>query len=212
MPNLSRGIMLEGVSCAGKTSTMYAIKRLFASDLSLERNIVMLGEHYTQVLNSINGELKNHDQREHLEMLFCRVRMVEQLYEWACSLGDFRRTSRGLFTVFERGLVNHVAHYQDFCSPEIIELGERFAKLEIEAILLVVSDELMERRIKLREEEMKVPNTESHRRELTEQFKKQQDNLLTAIKKVNMPSRIICTDSMDWDGYAKAIVAGTNTK
>lgn len=62
-------------------------------------------------------------------MLFSRVSMLEQLYDWACLLGDFRRTSRGLYTVFERGLINHIAYYQDFASPEIIELGERFAKL-----------------------------------------------------------------------------------
>lgn len=57
MNNLSRGIILEGISCAGKTSTMYAIKKLFANDLNLERNIFMLGEHYTQILNKVNGEL-----------------------------------------------------------------------------------------------------------------------------------------------------------
>lgn len=54
--------MLEGISCAGKTSVMYALKRLFAADLTLERNIVMLGEHYTQVLNSIGGEFRYHDR------------------------------------------------------------------------------------------------------------------------------------------------------
>ena len=76
MPNLSRGIMLEGISCAGKTSVMYALKRLFAADLTLERNIVMLGEHYTQVLNSIGGEFRYHDRQEHTDMLFGRVGMI----------------------------------------------------------------------------------------------------------------------------------------
>ena len=111
MPNLSRGIMLEGISCAGKTSVMYALKRLFAADLTLERNIVMLGEHYTQVLNSIGGEFRYHDRQEHTDMLFGRVGMIEQLYEWACCLGEYRRASRGLYTVFERGLVNHVGFF-----------------------------------------------------------------------------------------------------
>lgn len=209
MPNLSRGIMLEGVSCAGKTSTMYAIKRLFAFDLSLERNIVMLGEHYTQVLNSINGELKHHEKKEHTDMLFSRVTMIEQLYGWACSLGDFRRTSRGLYTVFERGLINHIAYYQDFTSPEIIELIERFSQLEIEAILLVISDDQMEKRMLLREEQLKAPNTESHRKQLVDQFIEQQNNMLSAIKRAEMPSRVICTDSMDWDEYAINIVHRT---
>ena len=77
MIDLSKGIMLEGISCSGKTSTMYAIKRLFANDLSLERNIVMLGEHYTQVLNSINGGLIHHKHNEHTEMLFKNLQFLQ---------------------------------------------------------------------------------------------------------------------------------------
>lgn len=117
MPNLSRGIMLEGISCAGKTSVMYALKRLFAADLTLERNIVMLGEHYTQVLNSIGGEFQvSRPAGAHGHALWA-VGMIEQLYEWAYCLGEYRRASRGLYTVFERGLVNHVGFFQDYADP-----------------------------------------------------------------------------------------------
>ena len=71
-------------------------EKTFAADLTLERNIVMLGEHYTQVLNSIGGEFRYHDRQEHTDMLFGRVGMIEQLYEWAYCLGEYRRASRGL--------------------------------------------------------------------------------------------------------------------
>ena len=208
MPNLSRGIMLEGISCAGKTSVMYALKRLFAADLTLERNIVMLGEHYTQVLNSIGGEFRYHDRQEHTDMLFGRVGMIEQLYEWACCLGEYRRASRGLYTVFERGLVNHVGFFQDYADPDILELIERLANLGIDAILLVVPDHLIEERLWLREKQMNRTEPDAHRAELAEKYKKQQDDMLFAVKKMRLPSRIICSGSMDWDAYAKTIVYG----
>ena len=202
--------MLEGISCAGKTSTMYAIKRLFATDLNLERNIIMLGEHYTQVLNSINGELKNHEHIEHTEMLFKRVEMIEQLYEWACHLGDFRRSSRGLYTVLERGLINHTAYYEDYDTKQIKELVRRFKALEVEAIVLIISDEHLEKRIRQRDELMKISNTSSFYREQAEKAKKYQDNMLSATNKTNLPFRIICTDAMDWDEYARVIVNSSN--
>jgi len=205
MSNLSRGVMLEGISCAGKTSTMYALKRFFATDTELERNVIMLGEHYTQVLNSIQGEYKNHEHAQHTEMLFRRVEMIEQLHGWACSLGDFRRTSRGLFTVFERGLINHTSHYEDYDSPQTRELARRFAQLGIEAILLIISDELFEKRIRQRDGQMNASHGDAYYREQAEKAKKHQDHMLRAAQKTDMPCRIICTDAMDWDEYARMI-------
>jgi thymidylate kinase len=211
MPKLSRGIMLEGISCAGKTSTMYALKKLFANDLNLERNIIMLGEHYTQVLNSINGKYVNHEYAEHTEMLFKRVEMLEQLYEWACYLGDFRRASRGLYSVFERGLINHIACYKDFDSPEIKELAKRFTSLGIEAILLIISDEFLEKKIRHRAEQSKTSNTDSYYKEQSKKAKEHQENMLSAIHRTDLPFRIICTDSMNWDEYARKIVYNDNS-
>ena len=206
MPNLSRGVMLEGVSCAGKTSTMYAIKRLFASDVNLERNIVMLGEHYTQPLNSINGELKIHEQNEHIEMFLQRACMIEQLFQWACSLGDFRRASRGLYTVFERGLINHVACYGDYDDPRIIELGDRFKALGFEEIALIISDDNIDNRYRLRAEQMHVDYSGSEYQSQAEQAKSMQSGMLEAMTKTSIPFRIVCTDTMNWDEYASVIV------
>ena len=206
MIELSRGIMLEGVSCAGKTSTMYEIKKLFATNANLERNIVMLGEHYTQVLNSINGELRHHSHDEHIEMLLERVSMIEGLHKWANKLGSYNRRSRGLYTVFERGLLNHLAYYEDYNNPAIIEIGERFAILDIEAIVLVISDAKFVERSKLRCEQMKESKSERYHTEYAEQAKRQQESLLMAAYKSNLAYRIICTDLMKWEEYAKEIV------
>ena len=197
---------MEGVSCAGKTSTMYEIKKLFAADAALERNIVMLGEHYTQVLNSINGELRHHSHEEHIEMLLERVGMIEGLYKWANKLGGYNRRSRGLYTVFERGLLNHLAYYQDYNNPVIIEITRKFVSLGIESVVLVVSDRRFVERSKLRCEQMKESKPEEYHIEYAEQAKRQQEALLAAASKSNLTHRVICTDLMKWGEYAKEIV------
>ena len=206
MSELSRGIMLEGISCAGKTSTIYEIKKLFATDTNLERNIIMLGEHYTQVLNSIDGELRYHARNEHVEMLVERVNMIEGLHKWACKLGSYNRRSRGLYTVFERGLLNHLAYYKDYDDPVIIDIVRKFALLGIEAVVLIMSDSKFLERSKLRCKQMNESKPERYHTEYAEQAKIQQDAILTAASKSNLNYKIICTDRMEWTKYAKDIV------
>lgn len=48
-----RGVILEGYSNAGKTSLLKAIKQSQALDESTELNVVILGEHYSQILNNV---------------------------------------------------------------------------------------------------------------------------------------------------------------
>ncbi|MGI6200742.1 MAG: hypothetical protein ACOYJA_08245 [Christensenellales bacterium] len=207
MATLSRGIMLEGASCAGKTSTIYALKRRFAADESLERSIVMLGEHYTQALNRIRGQLRYHDREEHLAMLCDRAAMLEQLNAWAQSLGEHSRRSRGLYTVLERALINHIAHYQDGSDPRVVALSERFASLGIEAVLLVVSPERMAERVQLRQTQLHADASPARLRQLTEAFARSQESLLAALERTPLPGRVICTDEMDWDAYARQMLS-----
>lgn len=58
----TKGIMLEGISCAGKTTIFKALKKLHAEDPDSEISIIALGEHYSQVLNRVNNELVRLDQ------------------------------------------------------------------------------------------------------------------------------------------------------
>ena len=78
--------------------------------------------------------------------------------------------------------MNHVGFFQDYADPDILELIERFANLGIEAILLVVPDHLIEERLWLREKQMNRTEPDAHRAELAEQYKKQQDDMLFAVK------------------------------
>lgn len=48
-----RGIILEGVSCSGKTSLLHALNRVHAENPDNERSVLVLGEHYSQALQNI---------------------------------------------------------------------------------------------------------------------------------------------------------------
>lgn len=56
---LTRGIILEGYSNAGKTSVLNWLKQIQAIDYYAERSVVILSEHYTQVLHRVNGEIRS---------------------------------------------------------------------------------------------------------------------------------------------------------
>ena len=56
MNSLVSGIVLEGLSTAGKTSVLKAIKLAQAQDAEAERSVVILGEHYSQQLQKIHGK------------------------------------------------------------------------------------------------------------------------------------------------------------
>ena len=92
-----RGIILEGFSNAGKTSLLKAIKQYQAIDESAELSIVILGEHYSQILNNVHGEFVRLSRDLHLELLRDRVDMLKKLNDWAINLGPWKRKSRGLF-------------------------------------------------------------------------------------------------------------------
>jgi len=79
----SRGIILEGYSNAGKTSLLRAIKQYQAQDELGESSAIILGEHYSQVLNNVRGQSVRLSREQHLELLGTRVEMLGQLNEWA---------------------------------------------------------------------------------------------------------------------------------
>src|SRR5690606_18033471 len=102
-----RGVILEGCSNAGKTSLLRALKRLQAGDEQAESSVVVLGEHYSQVLQNVRGQLVRLSREQHLELLSDRVDMLKKLNDWANHLGPWRRKSRGLFFILERFHLSH---------------------------------------------------------------------------------------------------------
>lgn len=106
MSAMVSGIVLEGLSTAGKTSVLKEIKQVQAADSESERSVVVLGEHYSQQLQMIHGVETSLNVSSHAELLGQRISSIEVLHSWAVELGPHRRTSRGLFYLFERFHLN----------------------------------------------------------------------------------------------------------
>lgn len=201
--NFSRGIMLEGISCAGKTSTFNALKKLHTEHPDCERSIVALGEHYSQVLNSMNGNLVRLEPDAHLTLLNERLAMLEQLNTWACSLGEARRQSRGFFVLLERFYLNHVVAFNTLSQS----MEERCSHLGLKCVLLTISNENIVNRIRFRDEQMNI------RRPIVEvemqayDYLADQKRFLIAVERISIPTLIVNTDSMDWFSFANQILS-----
>ncbi|MDQ0721083.1 thymidylate kinase [Paenibacillus sp. W4I10] len=155
-----RGIILEGYSNAGKTSVLKAIKRYQSQEESSERSVVILGEHYSQILNNKHGEYVSLTREGHIELLKERVEMLKKLNGWAIQLGPASRGSRGLFYVLERFHLNHRAAFVDSDLDEINKIEEQLESLGAKCILLTISPEVVEERIKSRQPEEWIYKTE----------------------------------------------------
>ncbi|HEY4391501.1 MAG TPA: hypothetical protein VGN02_09165, partial [Paenibacillus sp.] len=142
-----RGVILEGYSNAGKTSLLRAIKQYQSQDESAERSVVILGEHYSQILNNNHGEYVSLSREEHIKLLSERVTMLKNLNEWAIQLGPASRRARGLFFVLERFHLNHRAAFPDSNNIEITNIEEQLVSLGAKCILLTISPEIVEERI-----------------------------------------------------------------
>lgn len=201
-----RGIILEGQSCSGKTSIFSAIKQLHALENDAERNVVCLAEHYSQNLNWVNGEFQKLKQDENLKVLSDRISMLEQLNNYANSMGESSRRSRGLFFVFERFHLNYAFCFNDITSNEYLKLEQRLCNLNALSVLCTISPENTVQRL-------------THRASYTNEivtnegileYNKNQQQFIDIANKSTVPTLIINTDDLNWDKYAKMILDKIN--
>ena len=201
--NFIKGIMLEGISCAGKTSTFNAVKKLHTERADCERGIIALGEHYSKLLNGINGEPVILEQNALCALLSERMSMLERLNAWVSSLGEARRQSRGLFVLLERFYLNHVVAF-DTCSQSMeiccIHLG-------FKCMLLTISNDNIVHRIRLRDEQMNIKRPSDEIELQASDYLAVQERFLVAVKRISSPTLIINTDSMDWSSFAHNILS-----
>ncbi|WP_440118953.1 hypothetical protein [Paenibacillus sp. QZ-Y1] len=115
-----------------------------------ELSIIILGEHYSQILNNVQGEFVQLSREQHLELLRNRVDMIKKLNDWATYLGPGRRKSRGLFFIFERFHLNHRVAFPNSDDIEIKAVENQLLKLGATCILLAISNDKVEERIKSR--------------------------------------------------------------
>lgn len=196
----ARGVILEGLSNAGKTSTLVAIKRLQAADSDLERSVLILGEHYSQQLQNIHDEIVSLARDEHLNLLQDRVKGIEKLNDWATHLGPASRRSRGLFYVLERFHLNHRFAYG--ISDEIESIEDRLSAVGAHCFLLTVSPEYIRERLLYRDPTLKEGAIEK----ACDEWLDDQERIINFSQESQLPTTIIKTDSQDWDLYASQII------
>lgn len=197
-----RGIILEGQCCSGKTSIFNAIKHCHPLEDDAERNVIFLSEHYSQTLNCINGELKNLSQKENLKILSDRISMLEKLNDYANSMGEHSRRSRGLFFVFERFHLNYAHSFNDASSDEYIKLEQRLVNLNAQVVLCTISPENVKQRLIHRST---FTNEVVSQKDITTYIENQQ-RFIDFANKSTVPKTIINTDDLNWDGYAHMIL------
>lgn len=196
-----RGIILEGQSCSGKTSIFNAIKLCHLSEANAERNVIFLAEHYSQNLNYVNGGLKNLNREENLRVLSDRIAMLEQLNNYANSMGEHSRQSRGLLFVFERFHLNYANAFNDITSDDYVKLEQRLFNLNAQVVLCTISPQNATQRLMHRASYTNEVVTQ----EVIMKYIENQKRLVDFATKSTVPTMIINTDGLNWDGYAKMI-------
>ncbi|MCZ8516712.1 hypothetical protein O9H85_30940 [Paenibacillus filicis] len=67
-----QGIIVEGLSTAGKTSVLSALKKVHSQTSNVERTMIAVSEHYSQILHQDHGTLRSLKQDEHINLLKLR--------------------------------------------------------------------------------------------------------------------------------------------
>ncbi len=202
--NQFRGVILEGYSNAGKTSVLKSLKQLQANDDYAERSVVVLSEHYSQVLHRVSGELRTLNHKEHLELLKERVMVLKKLSNWERELGQLQR-SKGIFFILERFHLNHRVAFSDSLMDEIEQIEADLFGMGARCALLTISPEITKERLKSRNPEGWAEKKEEEITLACELLKKQQQEFRRQANNSIIPTLEIVTDNKDWGSYAKQI-------
>lgn len=198
--------MLEGISCSGKTSVLTSLKSELAKDSENERSIVALGEHYTQVLQNINGEPVRYSRGQHLKILSERLSLLERLNDFSDSLGPHSRRARGLFFILERFHLNHCHAFQDQLSSEILDIEKRLKALNAKTVVLSISDLEVKRRLAHRYNGFKT-KSEAQILSLIGEHIAERNKLIEVADMSSCSHTKINTDSMGWNEIAQTILS-----
>jgi len=202
--NNFRGIILEGYSNAGKTSVLKSLKKLQACD-DAERSVVILSEHYSQIVHKVNGELKWLGREEHLQLLTERVMMLKKLNDWSREIGQSSERSKGIFFILERFHLNHRVAFSQTILDEIKQLEVELFEMGARCALLTVSPENIEQRISSRNPNEWIGKTEEEMKMACDLLVEQQQEYRRQAENSIIPTIEINTDNKDWESYAKQI-------
>ena len=197
-----RGIVIEGLSCSGKTSLFNALKMQHSLQDNNERNTIFLSENYSQNLNLINGHYAALSCSENLHVLQDRLTMLESLNNYANSMGIHSRRARGLFYMFERFHLNNALCFDCMEMPEYIDTERRLLELSALNVLCYVSDSKIEERLRHRASFTDDIVTEK----AISEYKHKQAHLIEISKTSLVPTLLLNTDTMDWSSLAAIVL------
>jgi adenylate kinase len=109
---LIKGVIIEGLPTVGKTSLLKALKRIHSQLTNDARTMIAISEHYSQILYSDHGVLRNLEQNEHIRLLSHHVDYLEHLHNWISPLGHTKE-SHGIFYILERFHLGHRSIFTD---------------------------------------------------------------------------------------------------
>jgi len=198
MANQIRGIILEGNSCSGKTSVYNAIRKGHIEEADTERNMICLSEHYSQNLNLVHGELKKMNRTDNCKVLWDRISMLEKLGDYANSMGEASRRSRGLFFLFERFHLNYAGCFDVMDTDDYQELEIHLCNLNVQTVLCTISKDKVVERFWHRDKKI-------YSCEQVQEYMDSQNRMIDNAKKSKVPTLILNTDDLLYDKYAKDI-------
>jgi len=200
-----RGVVLEGISCSGKTSVLNALKSVHLNNPESERSVIVLGEHYTQVLQNYNGTLHKYSREEHLSLLDQRLSALENLHYFSDSLGPYSQRARGLFFILERFHLNHKHAYPNASQNEILKIEQRLKALNAQCFVLSISASVVRNRMIHRHKEFNSASKSCINTTINEHIAAG-NKLIQIAKKSFLGYREINTDAMNWEIYAELIL------
>lgn len=189
-----RGLVIEGMSHSGKTSLLNALKILHAN--KYERSLIVLAEHYSQILQNKDGTFFRPTRGDHLKLLESKLAFLSELGSWGDYLGPARMQSRGIFFVFERFHLNHLHYYRN---SDISKIEANLLNCNAKTVLLTISDNEVESRLRTRD----TNSTDEEIREQADQYVLDQNRFIELTKSTGVPTLIINTDEMAWERYAE---------
>ncbi len=206
--SLIRGAVLEGCSMAGKTSVLKALKRR-QSERDLELSVVVIGEHYSQVLQKVQGEYEVLSQAEHRQLLSDRLETLEKLQGWGRKLGPSAQ-SRGVFFALERCHLNHRLGYEEERDDDdeswYRELEQRLNELHATCFLLTISEPCVVDRVEHRRRSSGKPIDAESLEEERRGWIRQQERYLRAVRDSSVRTIMVNTDDRDWSRCADQIL------
>ena len=169
-----------------------------------ERSIIVLGEHYSQILNNVNGDLKSLSREEHIILLNKRVDMLKTLNEWAEQLGPASRRSRGFFFILERFHLNHRITFEDDLTSPVEMLEEKLVELGSKCVLLTIENNLTER-VKSRNPKLWFEKTDEEITDYVNRLVEVQNRFKEAGKESKVETLEINTYKKEWNRFAEEI-------